>query len=204
LDQSACANKFCGIVESERKAFQSGGLESLRVNQVYGVYDGMARALLRPGMVELDSDGCFTGKALDAFANGNGGGLELVRADARKIGVVAGEKVCLWTPQKHPHKVRTLILKGARDTVIAGCQAEDFYRDGLKGERALVEFHGMGHAMFIPTVDTQYGKALKLVLEKFQDLPTDKFHNDAEVTKSLKLLNAELRDPRASRAGCPQ
>jgi hypothetical protein len=99
--------------------------------------------------------------------------------------------------------VRSLILKGARDTVIAGCQAEDFYRDGLKGERALVEFRGMGHGMFIPTVDTQYGKALKLVLEKFQDLPTAQFHNDAEVTKSLKLLNAVLRDPPASRAGCP-
>jgi len=204
LVKSACVNKFCGIVDSERKAIQSGGLESLRANQVYGVYDGMARALLRPGMVELDSDGCFIGKALDAFANGNGGGKESVRADARKIGVVAGEKVCLWTPKKHLHEVRTLILKGARDTVIAGCQAEDFYRDGLKGERALLEFHGMGHAMFIPTVDTQYGKALKLVLEKFQDLPTAQFHNDVEVAKSLKLLNAELRVPPASRAGCPQ
>jgi hypothetical protein len=203
---SKCASKFCAIIEAEKKNSQqqSSGLESLRAHEVFGFYDGISRSLLRPGMVRLNGEGCFTGGDLAEFVNGTGGGKDLARAEAKRIGTDQTEPVCLWTPQKHPHSVRTLILKGARDTVIAGCQAEDFYRDGLKGERALLEFRGMGHAMFVPTAGTAYGDDLRTLLEKFQDLPTAQFLKDPEVLGSVKRLQAEFQEPPASRAGCPQ
>jgi len=204
FQNSSCANKLCGVVSAKGNSEQGGGLESIRANQVFGVYDGVARTLLRPGMVRLDSDGCFTGGDVAAFANGSGDGKDLLRAAAERIGTDQTKPVCLWSPKKHAHEVRTLIFKGARDSVIAGCQAEDFYRDGLKGERALLEFHGMGHAMFIPTVDTPLGAALQTVLEKFQDLPAAQFRSDPAVLESIKLLQADFREPAAGRDGCPQ
>jgi pimeloyl-ACP methyl ester carboxylesterase len=201
---SPCTDKLCGLITAQKKnSSGAGGLESLRAHDVLGLYDGISRALLRPGMVRLNADDCFDGAALADFVNGTGGGKELVRADAKKIGIDPSKPACLWTPKKHPHQVRTLILKGARDSVIAGCQAEDFYRDGLKGERALLEFRGMGHAMFIPTAATDYGVALRTLLEKFQDLPVDQFRGDPKVLDSIKKLQAEFREPAASRAGCP-
>jgi pimeloyl-ACP methyl ester carboxylesterase len=204
LENSLCRNKFCGLIQAAKQDSQGGGgLESLRAHEVFGLYDGVSRALLRPGMVRLNSDGCFDGTDVAAFANGSGGAKELLRADAKKIGTEPAESVCLWTPKRHPQEVRTLILKGERDTVIAGCQAEDFYRDGLKGERALLEFRGMGHAMFIPTAGTDYGVALRTVLEKFQDLPVEQLRKDQKVADSIKKLQAKFRDPPASRAGCP-
>ena len=127
----------------------------------------------------------------------------MLRAEAKRIGTDQTKPVCLWTPKRHVHEVKTLILKGARDSVTAGCQADDFYRDGLKGERALLEFRGMGHAMFIPAVDTQLGAALRTVLEKFQDLPAVKFLGDPTVAQSIKLLQADFREPPTRRDGCP-
>ena len=203
FQNSSCANKLCGIVSDKSNAEQGSGLESIRANQVFGLYDGVARTLLRPGMVQLDSEGCFTGGDVAAFANGSGDGKDLLRAEAKRIGTDQTKPVCLWTPKRHVHQVKTLILKGARDSVIAGCQAEDFYRDGLKGERALLEFRGMGHAMFIPAVDTQLGAALRTVLEKFQDLPAAKFLGDPTVAQSIKLLQADFREPPTRRDGCP-
>ena len=206
LASSKCAGKFCEIINTEKKNSQQqrGGSESLRAHDVYGLYDGVSRLLLRPGMVRLNAEGCFTGGDLADFVNGSGGGKELVRAQAKRIGTDQTKPVCLWTPKKHAHSVRTLILKGARDTVIAGCQAEDFYRDGLKGERALVEFRGMGHGMFVPTTAAAYGDDFRTLLEKFQDLPTAQFLKDPEVLGSVKRLQAQFREPPASRAGCPQ
>lgn len=203
FQNSSCANKLCGIASDKSNSEQGGGLESIRANQVFGLYDGVARTLLRPGMVRLDSDGCFTGGDVAAFANGSGDGKDLLRAEVKRIGTDQAMPVCLWSPKKHAHVVRTLILKGARDSVITGCQAEDFYRDGLKGERALLEFRGMGHAMFIPAVDTQLGAALITVLEKFQDLPAAQFRGDPAVAQSIKLLQADFLEPPTRRDGCP-
>lgn len=203
---SKCASKFCAIIEAEKNSSQqqSGGSESLRAHEVFGLYDGVSRSLLRAGMVRLNAEDCFTAKDLAEFVNGSGGGKELVRDEAKRIGTDQTKPACLWTPKKHPHSVRTLILKGARDTVIAGCQAEDFYRDGLKGERALLEFHGMGHAMFVPTAGTAYGNDLMTLLEKFQDMPTAQFLKNPEALASIKRLQAEFQEPPASRAGCPE
>jgi pimeloyl-ACP methyl ester carboxylesterase len=202
---SQCRSKFCAVVETAKKnsAQTTGGAESLRAHDVFGFYDGVSRALLRPDMVRLNNDGCFTGKDLAEFAKSSEGN-PLVRAQAQRIGANQTTPACLWTPKKHPHTVRTLILKGSRDTVIAGCQAEDFYRDGLKGERALIEFRGMGHAMYIPMERSGFDKDMALLIEKFSDLPTVQFVKDPGVLGSVKRLQGEFREPSASRAGCPE
>jgi pimeloyl-ACP methyl ester carboxylesterase len=208
LNNGRCAAGFCRIIAPAKPVGQRvGQLESIRANQVFGMYDGVARSLLRPGMVERDGNGCFTGKDVTAFASGRGD-KQLLRDDIGRVGAVAAEKVCPWTPAKHRHDVRTLILKGARDSVTAGCQAEDFYRDGLKGERALIEFRGMGHAMYAAPFNligepTVYAASLRAVLEKFMDLPVAQLRSDPRVAASLDRLQALFREPDAGRAGCP-
>ena len=92
--------------------------------------------------------------------------------------------------------------------MIAGCQAEDFYRDGLKGERALIEFRGMGHAMYTAPFNligdrTVYAAALRIVVEKFMDLPVAQLRSDPRVAASLDRLQALFREPDGGRAGCP-
>lgn len=209
LNNSRCAAGFCKIIAPPKPAGRGGGqLESIRANQVLGLYDGVARSLLRSGMIERDNKDCFTGKDVAAFANGSGGGKDHARAAARRLGIDPAEKVCPWTPRAYTHKVRTLILKGARDSVIAGCQAEDFYRDGLEGERLLLEFRGTGHSMYIATLTiaadrTAYSKSFRRVLEKFMDLPVAQFRSDQQVAASLDKLQAGFREPDSGRAGCP-
>ena len=208
LKNTQCATGFCKIIAPAKPSGQGGGqLESIRANQVLGLYDGVARSLLRPGMIERDGNGCFSGKDVAAFASGSGA-KELLRDGTKRFGTVAAEKVCPWTPKKHPHEVRTLILKGARDTVIAGCQAEDFYRDGLKGERALIEFRGMGHAMYGAPFNligdpTVYAESFRVVLEKFMDLPVAQLRSDKQVAVNLDKLQALFREPDNGRADCP-
>ena len=207
LKNAQCATGYCKIIAPAKPAGQRGGqLESIRANQVLGLYDGVARALVRPGMIERDSGGCFTGKDVTAFAAGSGG-KELLRGEAKKLGSLPAEKFCPWTPKNHPHEVRTLILKGVRDTVIAGCQAEDFYRDGLKGERALVEFRGTGHSMYAASFNfigdrTVYAESLRLVLERFMDVPVAQFRSDKQVAAGLARLQAGFLEPDGGRAGC--
>lgn len=206
LHNSSCATGYCKIIAPVKPAGQGGGpLESVRAGQVIGLFDGVARAWLRPGMIERDDNGCFSGKDVAAFASADNA---LLRNRAKRIGTVAAEKVCPWTPRNHPHEVRTLILKGARDTVIAGCQAEDFYRDGLKGERALIEFRGMGHAMYGAPFNligerTVYARSFQTVVEMFVDLPVAQFRSDRQVLAHIDKLQAGFREPDRGRAGCP-
>ena len=208
LKNAQCATGYCKIIAPAKPTGQRGGqLDSIRANQVLGLYDGVARSLLGPGMIERDSGGCFTGKDVTEFAAGQGG-KELLRGEARKLGILPSEKICPWTPKNHPHEVRTLILKGARDTVIAGCQAEDFYRDGLKGERALIEFRGAGHAMYSASFNfngdrTVFAESLRVVMERFMDLPVAQLRTDKVATGNIDKLQAVFREPDAGRAGCP-
>lgn len=209
VSSSACAANFCKIIAPKQLPMRRGAsLESLRVNQVFGLYDGVARSMLRPGMIERDNQGCFTGKEVAQFAKGVGGGKELLRAGASRLGTESGERVCPWTPKNHAHEVPALILKGARDTVVAGCQAEDFYLDGLKGDRAMIEFRGTGHSMYTAPFNligerTVYANAFKVVLETFLNRSIGQFRADAAVLENLAKLQATVVDPDPSRAACP-
>src|SRR5437868_9337132 len=96
----------------------------------------------------LDKDGCFSEKQLQEVATGDIQTNPTVQNEAKKIGVRRSERICPWDPASFQHNKDTLILKGKSDPVIAGCQAEYFFKEGLKpGKRALIEFPGAGHSM---------------------------------------------------------
>src|SRR5690606_32490097 len=108
--------------------------ESKRGNYVYGVYDGVARWI----STAMGEKGCFLGKDMEKFAAQTDNDKNFIREQIDKIGIVADEKICPWNPADYRHEVPTLLIKGSRDTVVAGCQAEDFYRHGIGGGRGVL------------------------------------------------------------------
>jgi hypothetical protein len=109
-----------------------------------------------------DHDGCFAGENIQEISRGNTQFRTVVlnsiviREQARKLGIKAGERICPWDPAKvdealgkpDSHDVDTLILKGGADPITAGDQSEYLFEKGLKpGNRALIEFPGVGHVM---------------------------------------------------------
>ena len=176
---------------------QLSGWESLRANYVYGVHDGVARWIA----VMMGEQSCFTGKDLEAFANHPGDAKKFGRDQAKKIGVVAGEKICPWNPADFRHEVATLLVKGGRDTVVAGCQAEEFLFNGLKdGRRVLLEFKGMGHDMSVGNVyegsdPSNWSKRFAGLLEGFIKMSSSVsgFRGDAQVKAKIQKLQAADR-----------
>ncbi len=123
-----------------------GGRESRRGNYVYGVYDGVARWI---SMI-VGEKGCFYGKDMAAFAAQASDDRRFARDQIKRIGVVDDEKICPWNPADYRHEVPTLLINGSRDTIVAGCQAEDFFINALKdGRRVLLEFRGLGHDLSV-------------------------------------------------------
>jgi fermentation-respiration switch protein FrsA (DUF1100 family) len=61
--------------------------------------------------------------------------------------MIPGEAIYPWNPGYYKHSVPTLILKGGADAVIAGGQAESFYKDDLSNRKdsVLMKIPGMGH-----------------------------------------------------------
>ncbi len=163
---------------------------SLRGNFVFGVYDGVTRWL--PGLMEKSS--CFTGADIAQFVDHGSVAKKFGREQARKIGIVSGERICPWDPAKSRHAVPTLLLRGSRDTVVAGCQPEEFFRNGLtEHRRALFEFPGMGHDLSVARLSKPMG--VSEWAEKFADLletfvkkadDIDKFRKDKKVQGLIK------------------
>ncbi|MGH7926469.1 MAG: alpha/beta fold hydrolase, partial [Candidatus Binatia bacterium] len=62
---------------------------------------------------------------------------------------------------KWKHNKPTLILKGGADPVTDKREAEEYFMYQLMGQRALIEFPGVGHAMALPDVrvsDPEFSK----------------------------------------------
>ncbi len=186
--------EYCDRLKAarEEQRAQLGGRESRRANYVYGVYDGVARWIA----VMLEKNGCFTGKDLEAFANHPNDVKKFGRDQARRIGIVAGERICPWNPEDFRHDVPTLLVKGSRDTVVAGCQAEDFLTHGLKdGRRVLLEFRGLGHDMSVGNLyegsdPSSWSKSFAGLLEDFIKMSANvaKFRSDGKVRAKLQRL----------------
>jgi hypothetical protein len=192
----AVKEEYCERLGVAKNSF-SKGLESVRAKHVFGVYDGIARWVFKM----LDKS-CFTGTDLMKFANEGGGSGDrkrFVRALAKRIGMPSKEEppVCGWDPgEKNAHSVPTLILAGSADTVIAGCQAEDFYNRGLKGPRVLLQIPGQGHVMSITNLQDdlenekfQQTKNLRNLLEKFIIMAIS---NQPKIDKFLHSVKSEL------------
>ena len=120
------------------------------------------------------------------------------KALAKKIGIVAGEKICPWNPAAFRHEVATLLIKGSRDAVVEGCQAEDFFVNGLKdGRRVLLEFKGLGHDMSVGNLfegsdPSIWSKRFAGLIEEFvkRSGSIAKFRGDAAVKKKIAQLRA--------------
>jgi len=189
----------------EKQREQIGGRESERGSYVFGVYDGVTRWL--PVMMGIE--GCFAGKDIGEFAKRAGAGKEFARDQARKIGVVSGEKICPWNPADFRHEVPTLLVKGSRDAVVAGCQAEDFLINGLKdGRRVLLEFRGMGHDLSVSNLyggleESPWSKRFAGLLEDFVKMSGDvaKFRADKGVRANLEKLKASDRTNLGAQCG---
>lgn len=62
---------------------------------------------------------------------------------------------------KWKHNIPTLILKGSADPVTDKWEAEEYFNNQLVGQRVLIEFPGVGHAMALPDVrvsDPEFSK----------------------------------------------
>jgi pimeloyl-ACP methyl ester carboxylesterase len=193
----SCVNTMCRRLKGvTAESFGSGGLESRRANYVFGVYDGVARWIFK--MLKKE---CFTGDDLRNFADGESSPSDhkkFLRAQARRIGIVSDETVCGWDPAKHKHSVPTLLLKGTADAIVAGCQPEDFYNDGLTGPRVLLEFRGIGHKMSVTDAAASAGgvkefEAFSDVVEQFVRTPLPQFR--VGIADKLKILRAEEVQP---------
>ena len=195
---------------------------SVRASVVFGVYDGLTRWIFR--LLE-DQDrtkhGCFTGQDLKDVRNGVLFPEKKSIIDiTNKLGILASAEICPWDPNDHRHGVETLILTGDADPVTAGGQALDFYRRGLTGKRALIEFHGVGHNLVSPQLKTSSEnvdeKALNAniarrfvtVLSGFLNLKIDEFVTHADVKNSVnslcgRMIFGEVEElPTSPKVGC--
>lgn len=163
--------EYCNrLTRASRELLRPDKLESIRANYVFGLYDGIARWVFK-----MLGKECFTGTDLTNFANASTGSNDkkrLARAIAKKIGLGPdGESpVCGWDPGAgNAHSVPTLIMAGNSDTVIAGCQAEDFYNRGLKGPKVFLQLPGQGHGMSVANQDvlSKQTEALANLIEQF-------------------------------------
>jgi len=130
---------------------------------------------------------------------------------AKKIGIdLSGTTVCGWDPGgDNVHSVPTLILAGSADAIIAGCQAEDFFNDGLAGPKVFLEFLGMGHTMTV--ADAGLGALVLDQTQKFSDIiskfvimaPSQLAQFVSSVQGELGALKARVRRTENGRIKCP-
>jgi pimeloyl-ACP methyl ester carboxylesterase len=201
--------EYCKRLKAARQEIGQpvGGGESQRGNYVYGVYDGVARWI----SVMMGANGCFAAADMGNFAASSSEDKRFGREQARRIGVVAGEMICPWNPADHRHEVPTLFLKGSRDTIVAGCQAEDFFINGSKpGRRVFLEFRGLGHDLSVSNLyeafePSNWSKTFAELLEDFAKSSASpaRFRANPRVRAKLQKLKARDRsgDPNL-RANC--
>jgi pimeloyl-ACP methyl ester carboxylesterase len=128
-------------LDDARKRVANREAKSRRAYWVFGVYDGISRWILKFMKRKVDKYGFFRSEDIAPSLT------PATRYFAEKIGKVPGEPIYPWNPGYYKHSVPTLILKGGADAVIAGKQAESFFKDGLsnKQDSVLMEIPGMGH-----------------------------------------------------------
>ena len=136
-----------------------------------------------------------------AFVAESGDAKRFSREQVGKIGVVDEENICPWNPAKFRHEVPTLLIKGSRDTVGAGCQAETFFRDALnEGRRVLLEFRGLGHDLSVGNLyegsdPSIWSRRYAGLLDRFVRMAEHpaKFRSDPQVRAELQRLKARDR-----------
>ena len=188
--------EYCERYRAARDEMRAriGGRESRRGNYVYGVYDGVARWI----SLIVGEKGCFYGKDMAAFVAQASDDWRFARDQVRKIGIVDEERICPWNPANFRHEVPTLLIKGSRDTVVAGCQAEEFFMNGLKdGRRVFLEFRGLGHDLSVGNLyygadPSIWSKRFASVLEDFIRMASNpgQFRSNPQILAKTRQLKA--------------
>ena len=186
-------------LDDARKRVAKGEAKSQRAYWVFGVYDGISRWILKFMKRKVDKYGFFRTEDIARSLT------PATRYFAEKIGKVPGEPIYPWNPGYYKHSVPTLILKGGADAVIAGKQAEGFFRDGLSNKRdsVLMEIPGMGHIwqtsmpMAFFRRENRKGKEVlqELVNEFLRKPSASAFLEDPQVKEIIKSLG--IRFPAA-------
>jgi pimeloyl-ACP methyl ester carboxylesterase len=193
LDQDSI-DAYKERLKEARKRVAIGETKSQRAYWVFGVFDGISRWILKFMKDKVDKDGFFRTEDIKP---------SLTRANryfADKIGMVPGEAIYPWNPGYYKHSVPTFILKGGADAVIAGGQAESFFKDGLsnKEDSVLMEIPGMGHIWRTSMPMATFGrkksekegrKVLQELVKEFLRKPSaSAFREDPQVKEIIKSL----------------
>jgi pimeloyl-ACP methyl ester carboxylesterase len=198
---------YCQRIDAIRTSLASDGDGSQRAELVLGINDGIVRWFFTRVRNSLRSVGngdiCLSSSVTNILESP--GVDEVVLAAAKRMGAHTEQPICLWDPAKYRHNVSTLLLKGRADPIIAGCQAEEFFANGLEGERALIEFPGVGHSLILPliqdgnhdkkTLETDGPDNTRIVRQFLEASTVNTFRTDLTEAKAPKL--AMLKELRA-------
>jgi pimeloyl-ACP methyl ester carboxylesterase len=197
------------LIKAQQSIAADTSPKSERAYWVFGVYDGISRWILEFMKDKVNSDGFFRTEDIASSLTGAS------RSFAEKIGMVPGEPIYPWNPGYYKHSVPTLILKGGADAVIAGGQAESFYKDGLsnKKDSVLMEIPGMGHIWNFSMPKAKFDGQEKKGREVLQELAkeflgqTALFLEDSEVKEIIKSLGISVLaapQPRGAKLAKPK
>ena len=198
LDRGRLANYKERLAGAHDRINTDKSSKSQRALWVFGVYDGISRWILSFMNDKVVKDGFFRTEDIAPALTGAS------RYFAEKIGKVPGEAIYPWNPGYYKHSVPTLILKGGTDAVIAGNQAEGFFKDGLsnKHDSVLMEIPGMGHfwRTSMPMATFGGGKGKKEGRKVLQELANEflrkpsaaAFLEDPQVKEIIKSLRIEF------------
>jgi pimeloyl-ACP methyl ester carboxylesterase len=202
LDPDRLANYKERLARAHDRIERKNLSKSQRALWVFGVYDGISRWILKFMKDKVDRDGFFRSEDIASLTGPT-------RYFAEKIGMVPGEAIYPWNPGYYKHSVPALILKGGADAVIAGNQAESFYKDGLSNKRdsMLMEIPGMGHLWRTSMPMAFFNGEKKKGEQVLQELANEFLRKPSaaafledpqvkEIIKSLRIVSVALR-PRA-------
>ena len=129
------------VLKSSKVAIKTSQ-NTARAYYVVSLYDGFNDKF--QGELKRGSD---SEKAIRAIGGQKGSNRSLQKA---AIGLTEPPK--RWDPasKERKHGRPTLILKGGADPLNEQGQAEYYFHHALTGERALIEFPGVGHSMALP------------------------------------------------------
>ena len=185
------------LKKAEKAILTAGQSKSRRTYYIFGVYDGISRWILDVMDRQIENDGFFRSEDIQRFVKG-----PVAQDLAKKIGVVPGEPIYPWNAGYYKHNVPTLIIKGDADPVVAGGQAENFFKDGLanKHDSVLMTFPGMGHlwreSMPMATFrgeQRQGFEVLQILVREFLAKPSAlTFVHDPDVTALINAIGISV------------
>jgi pimeloyl-ACP methyl ester carboxylesterase len=132
-----------GAIEPSRNFPYDPDYGAYRALYVFRINDGLDRKYLKESSLKDE-----TQNIQDILRRSSG--TAEINQYYKKIGRLNHLEV--WDPADYKHGVDTVILKGKADPVSADGQAERYFDEALTGNKALIEFDGVGHSFDFPYI----------------------------------------------------